>query len=136
MDSSEKEELIQEFLLIMEIGNILKITINDYEERLTDVLKRTSIIEKINANSIFDVLQSLEGLNSSQYEVSQKLLYVLSKLKIEENISEEKENINEEKENINKEKKIIKNKIENKLINNALSYLKDKFSQKEEEDNE
>ena len=141
MDSDEKEELIQEFLIIMEIGNILKITISDYEERLSNVLKKPSMLDRVSANSIFDVLQSIEGLNSSQYDVSQKILCVLSRLKIEEKQEKQEEQEEQEKQEKQekqenkKEENNIKNKIENKLISNALDYLENKFSQKEE-DNE
>lgn len=133
MDKNEKEEIIQEFLLIIEMSNIIKISVGDYEEKLTSILKRSSLIDKISANSIFDVLQSLEGLNAAQYNVSQKILKLISKIKIEEEKEKEdsKNSVNksdEEKENVDN------NQVENKYINNALDYLQKRFSEEGDED--
>jgi len=132
-DSQEYEELLNKFLEIFDLNNVIKFMLEEYYSLLNDTMKDKKLLELVESNKIFDVLQSLEGVNSSFFNNSQKILKMISTINPPEESKKEIIN-NKTKKNddmvnfIDKVNEEIKNKKEdkrpqNKLVNNALDYL-------------
>tara|TARA_S200002703_G_scaffold58711_1_gene50986 strand:+ start:193 stop:618 length:426 start_codon:yes stop_codon:yes gene_type:complete len=136
-DENNYEIIITKLLDIIAIGNILKISIREYEEKINDLLKDEEMTKLTTANNIFDIIQSLEMLNSNFHANQQKLFKIVSKIDVNKtnntHIKEEKIKKNSEEDFIESKNKEAK---QNKLVNNALDYLQDfiKKNIKEERD--
>lgn len=133
-DSQEYEELLNKFLEIFDLNNVIKIMLEEYSSLLDETMKNKKLLELVESNKIFDVLQSVEGLNSSFFNNSQKILKMISAINPSEELEKEIINKNKTKKNddaddfIDKVNEDMKNKKENKrpqnkLVNNALEYL-------------
>lgn len=133
-DSQEYEELLNKFLEIFDLNNVIKFMLEEYYYLLNDTMKDKKLLELVESNKIFDVLQSLEGVNSSFFNNSQKILKMISTINPPEESKKEIINNHKTKKTedmvnfIDKINEDVKNKKEdkrpqNKLVNNALEYL-------------
>lgn len=133
-DSQEYEELLNKFLEIFDLNNVVKIMLEEYSSLLEETMKDKKLLELVESNKIFDVLQSVEGLNSSFFNNSQKILKMISTINPSKELEREKINKNKNKKTdggadfIDKVNEDMKNKKENKkpknkMVNNALDYI-------------
>lgn len=133
-DSQEYEELLNKFLEIFDLNNVVKIMLEEYSSLLEETMKDKKLLELVESNKIFDVLQSIEGLNSSFFNNSQKILKMISTINPSKELEREKINKNKKKKTdggadfIDKVNEDMKNKKENKkpknkMVNNALDYI-------------
>ena len=59
---------------------MLKSTIDEYEKNISILLADPNLSSKVNPKYVFDVLQSLEGLQAASHVTTQKLLTVVAKM--------------------------------------------------------
>ena len=124
MNSEDKEEIIKKLLEAMDKTHIIKDDISLLEKDISEIVSDLSVFDIVDPRELFDLLQSIEGLNSQFYNVNQKVLYTISKIDIDKKNKKEIRNeididdnfIDQKKEDLNKDK-------ENKLVNNVLDYI-------------
>jgi len=131
MNSEDKEEIIKKLLEAMDKTHIIKDDISLLEKDISEIVSDLSVFDIVDPRDLFDLLQSIEGLNSQFYNVNQKVLYTISKIDIDKKNKKEIRNeididdnfIDQKKEDLNKDK-------ENKLVNNVLDYINDIINKK------
>lgn len=131
MNSEDKEEIIKKLLEAMDKTHIIKDDISLLEKDISEIVSDLSVFDIVDPRDLFDLLQSIEGLNSQFYNVNQKVLYTISKIDIDKKNKKEIRNeieidnnfIDQKKEDLNKNK-------ENKLVNNVLDYINDIINKK------
>lgn len=125
-EKNEYEDIIQKLLKIISDKHTIREVFSDYEDEIITLLTDKRLMDVSKSNEIFDVMQAIEGVNSSIYNLSQKILKLISNI----DIDNEKEEIDITNDIIsNKKNKIKNNKQEqNLLINNALEYLREVFN--------
>jgi len=131
MNSEDKEEIIKKLLEAMDKTHIIKDDISLLEKDISEIVSDLSVFDIVDPRELFDLLQSIEGLNSQFYNVNQKVLYTISKIDIDKKNKKEIRNeididdnfIDQKKEDLNKDK-------ENKLVNNVLDYINDIINKK------
>lgn len=118
--NEEYEDLIQDFLESMVLSEKLKKDIEYYDLCIVKILKDKRMLDICKSNSIFDVMQSLEGFNSSFHDLTQKIYKLISLIKVQEKEESKKENVLDKDD-------IKKDNLKNPLVNNAVDYLRDVF---------
>lgn len=125
-ERNEYEDIIQKLLKIISDKHTIREVFSDYEDEIISLLTDKRLMDVSKSNEIFDVMQAIEGVNSSIYNLSQKILKLVSNI----DIDNEKEEIDITNDIIGNKKNKIKNnkKEQNLLINNALDYLREVFN--------
>lgn len=129
-EKNEYEDIIQKLLKIISEKHTIREVFGDYEDEIISLLTDKRLMDISKSNEIFDVMQAIEGVNSSVYNLSQKILKLISNIDInnkKEEIDITNDIINHNKSKINKSKIKDNKKEQNLLINNALDYLREVF---------